>query len=209
MKKILSIFILSMFVLSANAEVGGTITRGISTDMVEITTTKAGDTSDGRVYKETTKVYSTKEEFLKSEWKTCEVATDGCNTVQIWNGQAGASTMMYCEHIYGEGQQEQWSCVKEIGKLSQNDQNFYDNIKTKISAKKQAQISSLIAEYKKALAKLPADKQAEVHAKAIAKVKDAIFTIIMAHPQDIALPKKENNKYLTLSLLKFELMLVK
>jgi hypothetical protein len=33
-------------------------------------------------------VYSTKEDFLKSEGKTCEVATDGCNTVQIWNGQA-------------------------------------------------------------------------------------------------------------------------
>lgn len=199
MKKLLSIFILSMFVLSANAEVGGTITKWISTDSLEITTTSVT----------TNKVYSTQADFLKAEGKTCEVATDGCNTVQIWNGQAGASTLMYCEDVYGEGKQEKWSCVKEIGKLSQNDQNFYDNIKTKISEKKQAQISSLVAEYKKALAKLPADKQVEVHAKAIAKVEDAIFTIIMAHPQDIALPKKENNKYLTLSFLKFELMLVK
>lgn len=199
MKKLLSIFILSMFILSANAEFGGTVTRGISTDMLEVTTTSA----------DTKKVYSTQADFLQAEGKTCEVATDGCNTVQIWNGQAGASTMMYCEHIYGEGQQEQWSCLKEVGVLSKNDQGFYETIQKRLDAKMQKQVQKVVQDYKKALSKIEKEKQKEVHAKAISRVEDSIFNLLNKYPQDIALPAKVNNQYLALSLLKFELMLVK
>lgn len=190
---------LSLFIATANAQVGGTITRGISTDDMQITTTSV----------ETNKVYSNSLDFLKAEGKTCEVATDGCNSVQIWNGQLGAMTMMYCEDIYGEGKQEKWSCVKEVGKLSQNDQGFYDSIHTKLDTNAQNQVKNLVAEYKKALAKLPSEKQTQVNQKALEKVETAIYNLLMKYPQDIALPNKVNRQYLALSLLKFELMLIK
>jgi DNA-binding transcriptional regulator GbsR (MarR family) len=118
-------------------------------------------------------------------------------------------TMMYCEDVYGEGKEEKWSCVKEIGKLSQNDQGFYDSIHTKLDKNAQNQIKNLVAEYKKALAKLPSEKQKQVHAKALEKVETAIYNLLMKYPQDIALPKTVNRQYLALSLLKFELMLIK
>lgn len=62
------------------------------------------------------KVYKNSADFLEAEWKTCEVATDGCNTIQINNGKLWASTMMYCEDILGEKWQEKWSCKKQIEK---------------------------------------------------------------------------------------------
>ncbi len=196
MKKLLSIFIVSLFILNANAEVWGTITRGVSTDMVEVTTTSK-------------KVYFTGDDFLASEGKTCEVATDGCNTVQIWNGKLWAMTMMYCEDIYGEWKQEQWSCLKEVGKLSQNDQNFYETIQKRLSSNMQKQVKNIVKQYEKALQKVPSDKRDIVHQRVIENVENAIFNLTMKYPQDISLPKKVNNQYLALQLLKFELMLLK
>lgn len=93
MKNILSAIILFTLSLSlVSAEVWGTITRSV--------------TSSSSVYK-------TSEEFLKAEWLTCEVATDGCNTISIWNWALWASTMMYCEDVYWENGQEKWSCNKQ------------------------------------------------------------------------------------------------
>ncbi|NVP17342.1 hypothetical protein HUU51_01365 [Candidatus Gracilibacteria bacterium] len=93
MKKIFSFFILTCILFSqVSAEVGGTITRSLTS---------------------TPTVYKTSEEFLKAEGNTCEVATDGCNTITIWNGALGASTMMYCEDIYGTNGQEKWQCKKQ------------------------------------------------------------------------------------------------
>lgn len=57
------------------------------------------------------RTYSNSEDFLKAEWNMCLAATDGCNTVQIWNWALGWMTMMYCEDIYGEKWQEKWSCL--------------------------------------------------------------------------------------------------
>jgi hypothetical protein len=64
------------------------------------------------------KIYNTSTDFLASEGQTCKVATDGCNTVQINNGELGGMTMMYCENIYGSGAIEQWSCLDKT--LEQN-----------------------------------------------------------------------------------------
>lgn len=90
MKNILSAIILFTLSLSlVSAEVWGTITRSITSSPT---------------------VYKTSAEFLKAEWKTCEVATDGCNTIGIWNWALWASTMMYCEDIYWAKAQEKWSC---------------------------------------------------------------------------------------------------
>lgn len=93
MKKIFSFFILTSILFSqVSAEVGGTITRSLNS---------------------TPTIYKTSEEFLKAEGLTCEVATDGCNTVTIWNWQLWTMTMMYCEDIYGKSGQEKWSCKKQ------------------------------------------------------------------------------------------------
>lgn len=93
MKNILSAIILFTLSLSlVSAEVWGTITRSIASSPT---------------------VYKTSEEFLKAEGNTCEVATDGCNTITIWNWALWASTMMYCEDIYGTNGQEKWSCKKQ------------------------------------------------------------------------------------------------
>ncbi|MCH8518893.1 hypothetical protein LAT59_03985 [Candidatus Gracilibacteria bacterium] len=95
MKKILSIlviaFFLGAFALSQSfANVGGTTTRSVS--QVE--------------------TFETSEAFLKAKGNVCEAATDGCNSIQIIDGQLGASTLMWCEDIYGEDGQEAWSCTK-------------------------------------------------------------------------------------------------
>ncbi|MDD3793928.1 MAG: Kazal-type serine protease inhibitor family protein [Candidatus Gracilibacteria bacterium] len=115
MKKFFSFLILISILFSqVSAEVGGTVTRTIINDSSqESDFTKAGDTSDGRVYKGNSKIYPTQEEFLKAEGNTCEVATDGCNTITIWNGALGASTEMYCEDVYGEKGTYKWSCKKQ------------------------------------------------------------------------------------------------
>lgn len=76
MKNILSIGIIALVLANmslASAEVGGTVTRIISAP-----------------------VYTSAEDFLKAEGTTCQLATDGCNTIQIDNGVFGAATEIYC-----------------------------------------------------------------------------------------------------------------
>ncbi len=153
-----------------------------------------------------TKTYTSSESFLKDYGKTCEVATDGCNTVQIWNGKTGASTMMYCEHIYGEKGQENWSCLKEIGKLSVNDQNQYDAFKQKLPQKYIKQVENFMTQYKAKLKTLSETKQTKINSKAIEVLQEATYNIIMKYPQDKALPTQVNNNYMMLTLLKLELM---
>ena len=60
------------------------------------------------------KVFPNSEEFLKVEGSVCESATDWCNTISIVNGKLWASTMMYCEDIYGKKWQEKWTCTKYV-----------------------------------------------------------------------------------------------
>lgn len=58
------------------------------------------------------KEYNNSADFLKSEGNVCESATDWCNTISIIDGKLWASTMMYCEDIYGDKWHEKWSCKK-------------------------------------------------------------------------------------------------
>ena len=50
--------------------------------------------------------YSTLQEFLRAEWDICKVATDGCNTGGIENGQLVGMTRMSC----WQNHQPTWSC---------------------------------------------------------------------------------------------------
>lgn len=153
---------------------------------------------------ETTKKTS-REEFLKLYWKTCEVATDGCNTIQIWDWVPGASTMMYCENIYGEAGKENWSCIKEVGELSKNDQNFYNHLKLKTPKKYQNQVNIFVSQFKYKTKNYTETKKNQFKQKIISKIEQAIFKLTNAYPQDKALPKKVNDVYMMLSLLKLEL----
>ena len=79
------------------------------------------------------RTYSNSEDFLKAEWHICKTATDGCNTIQIWNWWLGASTMMYCEDVYWEGWQEKWSCLTYIDDKSQEQKEAEEYIRDNIS----------------------------------------------------------------------------
>ena len=76
MKKIFSIGFIVLILAHmsfASAEMGGSVTRSSNIQ-----------------------AYQTAEEFLKTEGDICKVATDGCNTIYMDNGQFGASTERYC-----------------------------------------------------------------------------------------------------------------
>lgn len=51
--------------------------------------------------------YTSAKEFLEAEWNTCEVATDGCNTIMINNWEFWATTLAYCP------EDPVYSCTKE------------------------------------------------------------------------------------------------
>ena len=103
MKKLLTIMVF-MFLLIPNMFAEYNPDKPVSSDW-EITTTSISIEDDN------TKTYSNSEDFLKAEWHLCKIATDGCNTIQIWNWWLWASTMMYCEDIYWDNWQEKWSCL--------------------------------------------------------------------------------------------------
>lgn len=194
MKKFLSLFLLFIFSWSwVFAQDNASYFAEIFDSSMPVATTS-------------THKYTSSEAFLKDYGKTCEVATDGCNTVQIWNGQLWATTLMYCEDIYGPKGQENWSCIKEVGKLSVNDQNQYDTFKKRLSQSYQNQVNAFMAQYKNKLKSYSTARQKQITQKAIGILENAILDIIMKYPQDKALPKKVNDVYMMLSLLKLELM---
>jgi hypothetical protein len=52
------------------------------------------------------------------------------------------------------------------------------------------------------------EKKGEFHDKMIQKIETMISQHLLKYPQDIALPERANDKYLKLSLIKFELMML-
>ena len=99
----------------------------------------------------------------------------------------------------------EWQCIAKKW-LSHNDQSFYDMIKEKLDFQYQVWINKAILKYKNNLLKLPDADQKKINTHIISKVEKIIFDLLAEYPADIALPKKVNDKYLTYSLLKFELM---
>jgi len=81
-----------------------------------------------------------------------------------------------------------------------------DTIKTRLDKRYQNALEKLLQKYKVKLSKLLETKREEVNNKFIKKVERVILNLLKRYPQDMALPKKINNKYLTYTLLKFELM---
>lgn len=90
--------------------------------------------------------------------------------------------------------------------LSQNDQNFYETIQKRLDSKYKNTVKIVLKKYKINLSKYSSIKAMRINENLIKKVDAVISKILMKYPQDIALPTKANNIYLTYTLLKFELM---
>ena len=56
------------------------------------------------------KTYDSKIRFLEAEWNICKSATDWCNTIGVHNWDFTFGTEMWCEDVYGEWGQEEYSC---------------------------------------------------------------------------------------------------
>lgn len=172
----------------------------------------------GEIYCTTSGVYSSSEIFLKAEGKTCKIATDGCNTVQILNGALWAMTQMYCEDIYGEDGQEAWSCLdseleeQELWFLSDNDRNYYILLRDKTLTQATVErINTLLYEF--------SDRVLDIHKydmtqslltldKVMKRLDTEIFNLIMTYPADMAMNEADTEKYSLLQYVKFEIMIL-
>lgn len=172
------------------------------------------------------KIYDNVSDFEKDKGAVCEAATDGCNNFFMNNGKVMWGTLMACP----EEQKIEWTCTKykdnvmttkmlptttnlemvenmEVtSNLSENDQNFYNTIKNRLDIKYQNAVGKIMISFDKKLSKFSNDKQNIIKKIMIEKIENKISDILLQYPQDIALPKKVNNRYLTYTLLKFELM---
>jgi hypothetical protein len=90
--------------------------------------------------------------------------------------------------------------------LSENDQNFYNTIQNRLDVKYQDAINKIVLNFEIKLSKYSTVKQDRIKKIMVEKIESKISHILMQYPQDIALPKSINNKYLSYTLLKFELM---
>ena len=101
-------------------------------------------------------------------------------------------------------------CEAEKSKLSNNDLSFYNTIKTKVDTNFQTRVDDVLWNYTKRVNMLrwSDEKKKEFHKKMIQKVETMISKHLMKYPQDIVLPDAANDKYLKLSLIRFELMML-
>lgn len=153
------------------------------------------------------KSFKTFKDLIKVE-PMCKVATDGCNTVQINNGELGAMTMMYCENIYGSGASEQWSCLDDkleqdtIWFLPDEQQAEYKELKKSLGDKIVNKVSDKVSKFgDKVLNNVNFDttKGYKIIDKAIAKIELHLMT-----------SKYGNQKiYQSIQVLLYELKILK
>lgn len=148
-----------------------------------------------------TNKYSTAEEFLEAEWNVCIKATDGINIITVKNWEFWISTFAYIET-------PEYSCINY--KLSDNDMSFYNTVKNRIDLNYVQKVDKAIVQYETRMKMLrwSDERRIEAHEQLIERVETMISDSLIKYPQDIALPKKANNKYLKITLIKFELMLL-
>jgi len=172
------------------------------------------------------KIYHNIEDFEKGKWAVCEAATDGCNNYFMNNGKVAWGTLMVCWNDF----KPEWSCTKfkdnimttkmitntdmemisientSTKVLSENDQNFYNTIKNRLDTKYQNIVSKGVTKIELKLSQYSSVKADRVNKTVINRIETLISQLLIKYPQDIALPAKANNLYLTLTMLKFELM---
>lgn len=170
------------------------------------------------------RVYDNVWDFEKAKGDVCEAATDGCNNYFMTNGKVTWGTLMACP----EEQKIEWTCTKykenvmttkmietdtfvenftaPESKLSDNDQNFYNTIRDRLDMKYQNIIDKIVNRIDEKLSKYSETKRERIKLIISEKIEAKISHLLLQYPQDIALPTAVNNKYLTYTLLKFELI---
>ena len=172
------------------------------------------------------RIYDNVSDFEKDKGSVCEAATDGCNNYFMTDGKVMWGTKKACP----AEQKVQWTCteyksdvvttkmlpttVSETNidksgistKLSTNDQNFYNTIKTRLDSKYQDAITEIVNNFELELNKYSELKQNRIKESLISKIESKISYLLIQYPQDTALPSSVNDKYLSYTLLKFELM---
>lgn len=100
-----------------------------------------------------------------------------------------------------------WNKIEIISKwLWKNDEWLYSKIRETLDEKYQESVDSVIIKYNKLLEKYSNEKKQEITNIMVNKLELKISKFLSNFPQDLALSQTNNNKYMTLSLLKFELM---
>jgi hypothetical protein len=156
------------------------------------------------------------EPSFKPEW-TCTKFKDNVMTTKMITTTAVETTGMVWSDKDENGciwsAWYTWSDTKnkctrswEVNKLWENDQNFYDTIKSRLDSKYQSIINKGVEKIELKLSKYTSVKADRINKALIDRVETLISQLLMKYPQDIALPAKANNLYLTLTMLKFELM---
>lgn len=147
--------------------------------------------------------YTNSADFLRDYGKRCQVASDGCNTIQIVNGKLGASTQKYCAEIYGTSGVQNWSCQKEIGKLSISELNQLHAFERKISKSTIKSVKNVETKFEK-LAKNKSSTQVKnAKQKLVKKLEKAINNLYKKYPSG-KFPSKENEIFMALTVLKLK-----
>jgi len=172
------------------------------------------------------KIYDNMKDFENAKWFVCEAATDGCNNYFMNNWKVMWGTLMACP----AEQKIEWTCTKykedvmttkmlptttnhemvenmeSNSRLSDNDISFYNTIKDRLDNKYQNTINNVVNKLEIKLSNYSQVKQEKIKKLIVEKLESKISHLLMQYPQDIALPKSVNNKYLAYTLLKFELI---
>ncbi|MDA9129057.1 peptide-methionine (R)-S-oxide reductase MsrB [Candidatus Gracilibacteria bacterium] len=95
-------------------------------------------------------------------------------------------------------------------RLSENDQNFYEQIQDEFGPSFVSTVDSALDEYKDRMNMLrfSEEKKLESHQQVIQKVDTMIQDLLIQYPQDSVLPSDVNQRYMILSYLKFELQML-
>jgi hypothetical protein len=96
--------------------------------------------------------------------------------------------------------------MESNSRLSDNDISFYNTIKDRLDNKYQNTINNVVNKLEIKLSNYSQVKQEKIKKLIVEKLESKISHLLMQYPQDIALPKSVNNKYLAYTLLKFELI---
>lgn len=134
--------------------------------------------------------------------KICENPVYKCSDKSIQDNQNEDDTLTSCE--------KKWMCQttkKQIfpGGLSENDYNFYLSIKKGLKEKYQNHVNKMLFGYLNKLDNYSGSQKEKINEKVVQKLEEKMGNFLLQFPQDIALPEKDNNKFLMLELLKFEI----
>lgn len=100
----------------------------------------------------------------------------------------------------------EWEC-KEVSEFSENDENLYNSIKTKLDTPYQNIVKNFISEYLIRMdQKNSAEERVSLNEKMIEWLWKRVINLLSNYPQDVSLSEFDNNKYMTYKLLQFELM---